>query len=227
MPAIRTGATFNVVEIEAAADVVVWAATRCRASAATRPQDTTFVGNIVEAMIAYADGKLGEQPIHLDDVDRIIAIGSDRNDGGSRRRAHTVLAPYLKPSHARSARSTRPMQCMMKEVCAQCLQRHVDPRDGGGVASSSSCFNQDQPLDVVDFPGLSARLAQNSVQERLDGAVDRAVPETRRIAGPQERKLQRGSSADMDLASHRPRRPWIGPTGCRARITSTSDCVRG
>jgi hypothetical protein len=30
-----------------------------------------------------------------------------------------------------------------------------------------SCFNQDQPLDRVDFPGLAARLTQNSVQEKL------------------------------------------------------------
>jgi hypothetical protein len=30
-----------------------------------------------------------------------------------------------------------------------------------------SCFNQDQPLDDVDFPGLAARLGQNTVQEKL------------------------------------------------------------
>ena len=30
-----------------------------------------------------------------------------------------------------------------------------------------SCFNQDQPLDEVDWPGLNARLRQNSVQEKL------------------------------------------------------------
>jgi len=30
-----------------------------------------------------------------------------------------------------------------------------------------SCFNQDQPLDRVDFPALDARLKQNAVQEKL------------------------------------------------------------
>ena len=30
-----------------------------------------------------------------------------------------------------------------------------------------SCYNQDQPLDHVDFPNLRARLRQNSVQEKL------------------------------------------------------------
>jgi len=30
-----------------------------------------------------------------------------------------------------------------------------------------SCYNQDQELDRVDFENLSARLRQNSVQEKL------------------------------------------------------------
>jgi hypothetical protein len=58
------------------------------------------------------------------------------------------------------------MQCMMKEVCAQCLQRHVDPVTGN-ESIIFSCFNQDQELDRVDFPNLSGRLRQNTVQEKL------------------------------------------------------------
>ncbi len=56
---------------------------------------------------------------------------------------------------------------MMKEICAQCLQPHVDPATGKR-SYVFSCFNQDQPLDVVDFAGLDARLRQNSVQEKLN-----------------------------------------------------------
>ena len=55
---------------------------------------------------------------------------------------------------------------MMKEVCAQCLQRHVDPSTGK-ESIVFSCFNQDQALDRVDFENLSARLRQNTVQEKL------------------------------------------------------------
>ncbi|MDH5771797.1 MAG: hypothetical protein OEY84_01535, partial [Rhodospirillaceae bacterium] len=58
------------------------------------------------------------------------------------------------------------MQCMMKEICAQCLQRHVDPQTGEEKVVFS-CFNQDQPLDLVDFGSLSGRLRQNSVSEKL------------------------------------------------------------
>ena len=55
---------------------------------------------------------------------------------------------------------------MMKEVCAQCLQRHVDPVTGR-EEFVFSCFNQDQELDRVDFANLRARLRQNTVQERI------------------------------------------------------------
>jgi len=58
------------------------------------------------------------------------------------------------------------MQCMMKEICAQCLQAHVDPVTGRKTVVFS-CFNQDQPLDHVDWRGLDDRLRQNAALERL------------------------------------------------------------
>ena len=63
---------------------------------------------------------------------------------------HGVLAPYLKPEHVGIGSINSPMQCMMKEVCAQCLQKHVDPETGKETIIFS-CFNQDQELDRVDF----------------------------------------------------------------------------
>jgi hypothetical protein len=59
-----------------------------------------------------------------------------------------------------------PMQCMMKEVCAQCLQTHIDPVTGER-SYIFSCFNQDQDLDRVDWTCLNERLKQNSVQEKV------------------------------------------------------------
>ncbi len=157
---------YKVAEIEAAADVVVWCCDEAPAFVPDRPQDRTFVGNIVEAMRAYAEGRLGEAAIALSACDRIIAIGSDRMMAAVGAARHGVLAPYLKPSHRAIASINSPMQCMMKEICAQCLQPHRDPATGA-VSYVFSCFNQDQPLDVVDFPALNARLAQNAVQEKL------------------------------------------------------------
>ncbi len=52
---------YKVADIEAAADVVVWCCDEAPGFAPARPQDRAFVGNIVEAMRAYASGALGEQ----------------------------------------------------------------------------------------------------------------------------------------------------------------------
>jgi NADPH-dependent glutamate synthase beta subunit-like oxidoreductase/NAD(P)H-flavin reductase len=157
---------YKVAEIEAAADVVIWCCDEAPGFAPGRPQDFAFVGNIVQAMEAYASGRLGETTLKAQDADRIIAIGSDRMMAAVARARHAVLAPYLKPHHFAIGSINSPMQCMMKEICAQCLQPHRDPASGE-VRYVFSCFNQDQPLDRVDFQALSERLKQNSLQEKL------------------------------------------------------------
>jgi NADPH-dependent glutamate synthase beta subunit-like oxidoreductase/NAD(P)H-flavin reductase len=153
-------------EIEAATDQVIWSTDTGASIAPGRPQDSHFRGNIVQAMLAYNAGELGRQVAPLSKIDRIIAIGSDRMMAAVKAARHGVLAPYLKPEHVGLGSINSPMQCMMKEVCAQCLQKHVDPKTGAETFIFS-CFNQDQELDRVDFPNLAARLRQNTVQEKL------------------------------------------------------------
>jgi NADPH-dependent glutamate synthase beta subunit-like oxidoreductase/NAD(P)H-flavin reductase len=157
---------YKVSEIEAASDAVVWCCDEEPGFTPERPQDRTFVGNVVQAMHKYASGGLGEQTIPFNAADRVIAIGSDRMMAAVARARHGELKPYLKPGHAGIGSINSPMQCMMKEICAQCLQPHIDPQTGK-VSYVFSCFNQDQPLDQVDWAGLDARLRQNSVQEKL------------------------------------------------------------
>jgi NADPH-dependent glutamate synthase beta subunit-like oxidoreductase/NAD(P)H-flavin reductase len=153
-------------EIEEATDIVVWSTDTGAEVEPRRPQDRHFRGNIVQAMTAYAEGAFGPPPFALDEVDRIVAIGSDRMMAAVKAARHGVLAPHLKPGHVGVGSINSPMQCMMKEVCAQCLCRHVDP-ETGKETFVFSCFNQDQPLDLVDFPHLNARLRANTVQEKL------------------------------------------------------------
>jgi NAD(P)H-flavin reductase len=162
----HTGDLFKREDIEAATDQVIWASDAGDAIAPHRPQDAHFRGNIVQAMVAYAEGKLGVQAVPLADVTRIIAIGSDRMMNAVRLARHGVLQPHLNPKHVGIGSINSPMQCMMKEVCAQCLQRHVDP-ETGREEFVFSCYNQDQELDRVDFDNLRARLRQNSVQEKI------------------------------------------------------------
>jgi len=153
-------------EIERVTDKVIWATDFGDEIQPNRAQDAHFRGNIVQAMIAYAEGKLGEQNVDLKDVDRIIAIGSDRMMNGVKESRHGALKPYLKEQHTAIGSINSPMQCMMKEVCAQCLQRHVNPHTGEEFFVFS-CFNQDQHLDFVDFKNLNDRLRANSIQEKL------------------------------------------------------------
>ncbi|MEX0961192.1 MAG: FAD-dependent oxidoreductase [Burkholderiales bacterium] len=166
---------YKVADIEAAADIVVWCCDESPGFVPTREQDHAFTGNIVQAMAAYAEGRLGAQPIPFANADRIIAIGSDRMMAAVAAARHGVLAAHLKPHHFAIGSINSPMQCMMKEICAQCLQPHVDPATGKR-SYVFSCFNQDQPLDKVDFAALASRLAQNSVQEKLTASwIDRCL----------------------------------------------------
>ena len=133
---------------------------------AGRPQDRAFVGNIVEAIEAYGRGALGPVAIPLEAVDRIIAIGSDGMMNAVAEARQAGLKRYFRPDHRAIASINSPMQCMMKEICAQCLQRQRDPVTGTETVVFS-CFNQDQEMDRVDFRALRRRLSQNGVQEKL------------------------------------------------------------
>jgi hypothetical protein len=127
-------------------------------------------------MRAYAKGDLEDTKIGLDECARLICIGSDRMMNAVRESRKSVLREFLNPRHVAIGSINSPMQCMMKEICAQCLCKHVDPDTGAEIAPVFSCFNQDQALDCVDFENLNQRLRANSVQEKLSNLwLDRLV----------------------------------------------------
>jgi NADPH-dependent glutamate synthase beta subunit-like oxidoreductase/NAD(P)H-flavin reductase len=153
-------------EVEEGTDQVIWSTDMGAEIQPRRPQDRHFRGNIVQSVLAYGNGQMGAPLIPLSQVHRIIAIGSDRMMAAVRDARHGVLQPLLNPNHIAIASINSPMQCMMKEVCAQCLQKHVDPKTGQETIIFS-CLNQDQEMDRVDFKNLNTRLQQNTVQEKL------------------------------------------------------------
>ncbi|MDO9141672.1 MAG: FAD-dependent oxidoreductase, partial [Methylobacter sp.] len=105
---------FKVEDVEAAADLIIWSVDKGEGVTAitpTRPQDKTFVGNILECMLAYAKGELGEQPISLADVDHLIVIGSDRMMAAVKSARFDVLKPYLNKAHHAIGSINSPMQC--------------------------------------------------------------------------------------------------------------------
>jgi NADPH-dependent glutamate synthase beta subunit-like oxidoreductase/NAD(P)H-flavin reductase len=166
---------YKVEEIERAADVIVWCCDEAPGFRPDRAPDKAFVGNIVAALDAYGSGALGEAPTPLGEVDRVVAIGSDSMMAAVKHAREGMLAQHLKPGHKAIASINSPMQCMMKEICAQCLQVHRDP-ESGVESVVFSCFDQDQDLDRVDFDILRARLGQNGVQEKLTRLwIDRSL----------------------------------------------------
>ncbi|MBN8584573.1 MAG: FAD-dependent oxidoreductase [Ignavibacteria bacterium] len=167
----NTSDVFKRDEVEEGTDLVVWSNDFGDTIQPRRPQDRAITANIVQAMIAYAEGKLepnpGDKPLYdLKKINRIIAIGSDRMMKAVQEARFGALKPYINPVHTAIASINSPMQCMMKEVCAQCLQRHVDP-ETGKESFVFTCFNQDQHMDKVDFNNLNTRLKNNSVLEKL------------------------------------------------------------
>ncbi len=170
-------------DLENAADVLVWCADSAPAPLPGRPQDRQFVGNVVQALEAYAARRLGEPPIALDEVDRIMAIGSASMMAAVAAARRARLAGHLKRGHVALASINSPMQCMMKAICAQCLQTHRDPISGVETIVFS-CLNQDQEMDRVDFGVLRQRLGQNALQEKLTARWISACREEAAGSGP-------------------------------------------
>lgn len=59
------------------------------------------------------------------------------------------------------------MQCMLKGVCAQCLQWQVDPETGKRTKAVYACSWQDQPFEKIDIHNIEERQIQNRMQEKL------------------------------------------------------------
>ena len=157
--------------LEEAADQIIW----CTAEGgpritARRPQDTAVEATDMVALLEhYADGTLGlpKDSIPLSTVDRILVMGSTGLLKAFQGALKGVLQPIFKEDVKAIATVGSPMQCMMKGVCAQCLQWQIDPTTGLRTRAVFSCAEQDQPLAWVDLDNLAARQSQNRLSERL------------------------------------------------------------
>jgi len=147
---------FKPMAIESASDIVVWC---CDEGIFTpsRKSDIAFHGNIIEALDAHY------QSLKLSKIQRMIVIGSDKLMEAV---AHWRKSRRMKCPGIASINS--PMNCMMKEICAQCLQKHIINRKEIYIYS---CAMQDQDLNTVDFNHLEERLLQNSLLEKTSNKM--------------------------------------------------------
>lgn len=70
-----------------------------------------------------------------------------------------------------------PMQCMLKGVCAQCLQWQIDPETGQRTKAVYACSWQNEPMDIVDMEHLAERDQLRGVVDALNAAWLEAVCE--------------------------------------------------
>ena len=157
-------------EIEALADVVLWNIKSGESFKDCRASDYVVSGDWGVVLSDYAAGKMdasdGPQ-IALQQLRRVYVMGSP------------CLLKQVKQARQKDwqqvfAKDTQfiasvhgPMQCMLKGVCAQCLQWQIDPTTGERTKAVYACSWQDQPMEIIDIDNITERLSQNSMLETL------------------------------------------------------------
>ncbi len=148
------------------ADHAIWCDDSGKRPQAVRAQDHVFAGSLAQAIEAYGKGGLGPCPIPLAEIDRVVAIGPDGLLASLDAASRNGLASLLKPETRITGALLSPMQCMMKEICARCLQPMRDPASGR-TRLVFACSDPLQPLALADLAAYSQRLAQDEVPARL------------------------------------------------------------
>ena len=192
--------------------MIVWCCDEAPGFKPARPQDQTFVGNIVQAMAAYGSGRLGEQAVPLDEAEHMIVIGSDRMMQAVGTARHALLAPYLEAGPYRDR-----LHQLADAVHDEGSLRPVPAaayRSGDGRANGG--FLLLQPGSAARpgrFPGAERTSSSEQHAGETDGAVDR----------PRAEKAQRaaGVSGGIGSAQAMDGRPSPSSHGGRHRIAAT------
>lgn len=146
--------------IEKYSDIVVWCINNGTVDN-IRESDKLYNGNVVDAIMNYSMDDM----LTLKGLSSIIAMGSRDMMYGIQSLRNGEMKDFLGKAKC-IAGINSPMQCMMKEVCAQCLQKLVDP-ETGKEEYVYSCFNPNQDIEKVDFTCYNERLGNNSALEKL------------------------------------------------------------
>lgn len=123
-----------------------------------KPQNIQKRGTIISAIKEYFEEN--PQPI-----DRIFTIGNDNLMHEVAALRHKNLVTEFANAKFAITSLNAPMQCMLKGVCSQCLQKRK--KDDGSEEYFYSCADQDQNIDNFNFEHLHNRCQQNSLSEKL------------------------------------------------------------
>lgn len=156
-------------QLENAADVIIWNVKKSSGSIRKRQDDLAITSdNVIEALIEY--GKKSDKQtrsIPVTDVDRIYIVGDTELLRRFQAARKTALKEYLIKDPKVFGSVYGNMQCMLKGVCAQCLQWQIDPETGQRTKAVFVCSWQDQPLEIIDIDHIDARQSQNHLHDQL------------------------------------------------------------
>jgi NADPH-dependent glutamate synthase beta subunit-like oxidoreductase/NAD(P)H-flavin reductase len=122
------------------------------------PENGYFKGSVIDSIKTYF-AKNSQK------IDRIFAIGNDRMMHEVARLRHENIVPEFALAKIAITSLNAPMQCMLKGVCSQCLQKRQNEK--GEMEYFYSCADQDQNSDRIDFAHLHQRCEQNSLMEKV------------------------------------------------------------
>lgn len=118
-----------------------------------------FNGLVTDAINAYFKNNNNIK------IDRIFTIGNNKMMHEVAKLRHSKEIPAFYEAKYAIASLNAPMQCMLKGVCSQCLQKRKNAN--GEDEYFYSCAKQDQNLDDFDFEFLHKRCEQNSLMEKV------------------------------------------------------------
>jgi NAD(P)H-flavin reductase len=133
--------------IKESADYVVWCVDKLGLFTNKKPEEKIFEGNLVDALLKHKE--------ILNTIDYVLVSGSCALMKAVSNLC-MLLSETFKKSCLKIASLNNPMQCMMKEVCGKCIQKHYD-----FIAKKDifvyTCVAQDQSLNNVDFDFLEKK----------------------------------------------------------------------
>ncbi|MFT6220542.1 MAG: NADPH-dependent glutamate synthase beta subunit-like oxidoreductase/NAD(P)H-flavin reductase [Rickettsiales bacterium] len=118
-----------------------------------------FSGNIIDAVKNHFKNPKQK-------IDVVLTMGNEAMMHKVADLYHGNLKTNLSDAAVGITSLSSPMQCMLKGVCSQCLQKKIDPKTGK-ERFFYACVGQDQKLGEIDFDFLKNRCGQNSLSEKL------------------------------------------------------------
>lgn len=154
-------------DLENASDVMIWL-TKNGLINSNRPRDLALADDdLMNGLFAYANASPHDE-IPLCDVDRIFVVGETDLLREFQRLRESLLKKYFIKNPKVFGSVYGNMQCMLKGVCAQCLQWQIDPETGERTKAVFACSWQDQPLEIIDIDHIDSRIQQNYALEQFN-----------------------------------------------------------